>query len=519
MSVVRLMLRGGIFVAALTGCLVHAAAGEREQDPEDRFASVFMEHCAVCHGEHLEGEAQGTPLAGALQHGDSVDDLVRNISAGFPDRGMPAWAEVFDAQEIKSLALWIAEFRGGMLYTDFNITSELTLPETAIDSEHYRFTVETIAEGLDPLPYSLSVLPDGSMLVAEKMRGLRLVSPAGEVGRLVYGTPKVYDDVRDSSVGLQYGMGWLLDVAVHPDYADNGWIYLHYTDRCEGCNAVSRKLKRPVSMNALMRGRIRDGIWVDEEILWQADKVHYSPFSDVAAGGRLAFDPDGFVFMSIGMKSMDGIQDMTSPHGKVLRLHDDGRIPTDNPYANDPEVLQAIWSVGHRSPQGLEFDPETRALWETEHGPRGGDEINLLRPGRNYGWPLFSLGQNYDGSEVAYGRDKGSELELADIEQPVVNFTPSPAISSFVIYAGDLFPDWRGSFLVGSLKATDLYRVEIKEGRVRHQELLIDDLARIRDIETGINGEVVLLLEHASGGRIVRLVPAPDETLQARAGD
>jgi glucose/arabinose dehydrogenase len=261
-------------------------------------------------------------------------------------------------------------------------------------------------------------------------------------------------------------------------------------------------------MNRLIRGRIRDGQWVDEQVLWQADIAHYTPFTDVAAGGRIAFDPDGFVFFSVGMKSMDGIQDLASPHGKIHRLHDDGRVPADNPFVDVPGADKTVWTYGHRSPQGLEFDPVSRRLWGTEHGPRGGDEVNLLLPGRNYGWPLHSLGQNYDGTKVAWGKAQGVEIELEDIEQPVVDLTPSPAVSIFVIYDGESFPGWRGDFVVGSLKAADVYRMRFAEGRLVAREMLIENLARIRDLEVGPAGELYLLLEHASGGQVVRVVPA-----------
>ena len=242
----------------------------------------------------------------------------------------------------------------------------------------------------------------------------------------------------------------------------------------------------------------------------------YAASSDVAAGGRIAFDPEGYVFMSIGMQSIAGIQDLSSAHGKVLRLHDDGRVPTDNPYVEDPEAISAIWTYGHRSPQGLEFNAHTRELWETEHGPRGGDEVNLLVPGHNYGWPLFSKGQNYDGTKVEWGKTLGIETELHEVDQPMVDLTPSPAVSSFIFYEGDAFPGWQNSIIVGSLKAADVYRMELVDNKLVHQETLINDLARIRDIEIGTHGELLLLLEHAGGGQIVRIVPTKKVAASAR---
>jgi len=504
----RLRVSRGLFVGVLA--TVFSAIGAAQESDGGGLRSVeqtFRDNCAVCHGDRMQGAAQGTPLVGqGLQHGDSMDELAVSIARGFPEKGMPGWNENFTEQEIKSLALWIRENRDGLLYSEFNLTSNLTIPTGTLTSAKHAFTLETIVENLDPLPYSLAVLPDGDLLVTEKMRGMRIISLNGEKSELILGTPKVYDDGRGGGARLLFGKGWLLDVALHPEYETNGWIYLHHTDRCSDCSELSRQAKRPVSMNRLIRGRIRDGEWVDEQVIWQADVERYGLATDVAAGGRTAFDPEGYVFISVGMHGRDSVQDLTYPDGKIHRVHDDGRIPGDNPFTDHPNALKSIWTYGHRSPQGLEFKAGTGELWSTEHGPRGGDEINLLLPGRNYGWPLFSKGQNYDGTEVGYGRTE-SEIELQEIEQPVVDWTPSPAISSFIFYEGEAFPGWQGQLLVGTLKAADLVRVQLDGRRLAEQEMLIDNLSRIRDIETDAAGLIYLLLEHDSGGRIVRMVP------------
>jgi len=202
-----------------------------------------------------------------------------------------------------------------------------------------------------------------------------------------------------------------------------------------------------------------------------------------------------------------GIQDLATPWGKIHRVNDDGSIPENNPFIGREGVYDSIYTYGHRSPQGLEFDIENGQLWGTEHGPRGGDEINRLLPGSNYGWPLYSLGMDYDGTPVEYGKDLGIAFELPDIEQPIVDLTPSPAVSSFIITKSSQFPEWNGDFIVGSLKARSLFRFVIENNALVHRETLIEGFARIRDIEEGFNGELYLLLEHNTGGQIVRLVP------------
>jgi glucose/arabinose dehydrogenase len=312
-------------------------------------------------------------------------------------------------------------------------------------------------------------------------------------------------------LGQVQGLGWMLDVALHPDYKNNGWVYLHYTDRCSDCNELSRKSGGPVSMNRLIRGRIDAGKWIDEELIWKADYETYTNTSDLASGGRISFDADGHVYISVGMKgALDfmGTQDLAQPYGKILRMHDDGSIPDDNPFANDPNALGAIWTYGHRSVQGLEFNPATGEHWNTEMGPRGGDELNRLIRGGNYGWPVYTTGVNYDGRPVNVAAKLGIELAEEDAEFPVVDWTPAIAISSFIFYDSSEFPGWQGNIIAGTLRATDLLRMEIDDGRVVHTEMLLENLARFRDIETGPDGELYVLLEHKSGSRIIRLLPA-----------
>jgi len=510
-------------LAALTLGLAGTASNAQGFDPakvdwealskipmKDLFIRQFNDQCAACHGEDLRGTPLGTPLVGRpLNHGDTVPDIARSIAGGFPDRGMPAWSETLDESRIWNLALYVAEQRQGTTILDKRADIPLALPAGTVRTGRASFRVELVADGLDPMPFAIAPLPDGRILLSERMRGLRIIGTDGSVSPPIRGTPPVY---ADSTVflGQVMGLGWLLDVALHPDYQKNGWIYLHHTDRCSDCNAQSRRSKRPVSMNRLIRGRIRDGAWVDQEVLWQADPETYTDTSDLAAGGRIAFDGRGHVFFSVGMKAaLDfmGIQDLALPYGKIHRLQDDGRIPADNPFVCRPGALPSIWTYGHRSPQGLEWNTRTREAWSTEMGPRGGDELNRLKPGRNYGWPLFTSGVNYDGRPVDVGKALGITLDRADVEFPVLDLTPSPAISGFVFYEGRDFPRWRGDVIVGTLRATDLLRLEIEDDRVVHTEVLLKDLARFRDVAVGPKGQLYVLLENAAGSKVIRLVP------------
>lgn len=360
--------------------------------------------------------------------------------------------ETLNETQIWNLALYVAEQRQGTTILDKRSGMALTIPTGRMASERESFRVETVAEGLDPMPFSIALLPDWRILLSERMRGLSII------GR--------------------------------------------HTDRCSDCNDLSRRSKRPVSMNRLVRGRIRGMAWVDQEILWQADPETYTDTSDLAAGGRIAFDDSGHVYFSVGMKApLDymGIQDLTLPHGKIHRLEDDGRIPPDNLFVKTTAALKSIWTCGHRSVQGLEFNTQTRDLWSTEMGPRGGDEVNRLLPGGNYGWPVFTNGVNYDGRPVNGARLLNSNLESKDTLFPVLDMTPSQGISSFVFYRGKEFRNWQNNIIVGTLRATDLLRMEVVENQVMRTEILLKDLARFRDIALGPEGEIYLLLENAGG--------------------
>ncbi len=467
----------------------------------DAFVAVYDENCSVCHGENLEGMPLGTPLVGRdLVHGDSIADITRSISVGFAQSGMPAWSDTLNEAQIRALAVLINEKRAGYSMADFKVDMPLVMPTGTIGSEQHGFRIEPVASELHPLPFSIAPLPDGRILLTEKTRGLSIISSDGVQSELIQGTPPTHDDGLEGGNSLVFGSGWMLEVAIHPNYEENGWIYLHFGDRCSDCDT---------SMNKLIRGRIEDGRWLDEETIWHAEPDTYSGGSDMGRGGRISFDERGHVFLSVGMRGNSnyyGIQDLSLPYGKIHRVHDDGRIPSDNPFVDVPGALPTTWTYGHRSPQGMEFDPLTERLWSTEMGPRGGDELNLLLPGRNYGWPLYSKGLDYDGTPVEYGKQLGIVPDLEAIEQPVVDMTPSPAVSSFTIYRGGAFPKWQNNLIVGTLKATELYRWVLEGDRVVHAETLLAGIGRIRDVETGPDGAVYLLLEHASGGRIVQLV-------------
>ena len=472
---------------------------------------MFQDNCAVCHGENLEGTGQGSTLQGNLIHGHSIEAIVTSITNGYEAQGMPGWRDIFNPTEIRGLAMYLMETRNNVGYVTSNYDTDFEVPNGIFETSLHDFHLEIIAEDIDPLPFSIEPMPNGDILVTEKTTGVRIIRKGEGRSELIHGTPTAFDDIYrlESRIDIERGMGWLFDIKLHPNYIENGWIYLYHSHRCSNCNEASRQEERPVSMNRLVRGRLDGTEWVDQEIIWQAPLEDYFFAGDVGAGGRITFDNKGHVFFSIGMKcggQGGGIQNLATPCGKIHRVNDDGSIPEDGPYFGVDDVYESIYTYGHRSPQGLEYDPINGELWGSEHGPRGGDEINRLLPAENYGWPLYSTGLHYDGSRVN-GLDLGIAFELSDITQPVVDMTPSPAVSSFKISQCEKFPNWNGDFIVGSLKSRSLFRIDIENNRFVERETLFEGIGRVRDIEMGVDGSIYLLFEHGGGGKVVTLVP------------
>ena len=475
----------------------------------DPHARTFNEQCATCHGKDLQGTNQGPALLDrTLDHGDTVDQMVASI--GTLHVSMPGFPEVMSAAQQKILAIYVGERRMGVRFAVLKMDREVELTDDVHVSEMQNFRLEKIIDGLDPAVFSIAPMPNGDILLTEKVRGISIISVHGEQSDPIRGTPET--GVAVIVNGIHHGNGWLLDIALHPDCANNGWVYLHYTDFCgDRCDDD----RREATLNRLDRGRIVDGQWVDVETIWQSPPEFYINSPDGAAGGRIAFDDSGHVYVSMGVKPklMDffddtSAQDMRLPYGKIHRVRDDGVIPEDNPFADDPDYpVRTIWTYGHRSPQWLEWNRARGLVWNAEMGPRGGDELNELLPGRNYGWPYFSDGMEYAGQFVERHKLKGLEFDHTESEKTLVDFTPSPAISSFAFYHGKPFSAWSGNVLMGSLKGSSLYRLVFDGRTLTHRETVIHDLARIRDVEVGFDGLVYLLLETETGSLIVRLVP------------
>ena len=339
-----------------------------------------------------------------------------------------------------------------------------------IESEQARFRVIEITDKLRH-PWGMAFLPDGDLLVTERPGRLRRINDTGLEPASVAGVPKVF----------ARGQGGLLDVALHPDFAENRWLYLSYS---AGRGRAVR--------TTVMRARLGPDGLAEQTVIFETSPPGRT---DKHFGSRLAFGADGLLYVTLGERGeRRRAQELGDHNGSVLRLNADGTIPEDNPFAGTPGAKPEIYSYGHRNPQGLAVQPETGLVFAHEHGPRGGDELNLIEAGVNYGWPTISHGREYTGGKIGVG----SSAE--GLAQPLWIWTPSIAPSGMSFYEGDAFPAWQGDLLVGALKYELVVRLEIENGRVVGEERLLERrLGRIRDVRTGPDGLVYVLTDERSG--------------------
>ena len=326
------------------------------------------------------------------------------------------------------------------------------------------------------IPWGYVFLPDNSMLINEKEG--KMIHFKDGMKTEVQGVPEVYNR----------GQGGLLDIVLHPKYKENGWIYLTY---------ASSEGEDDGGHTALMRAKLENNALIEKELLYKATP---NTTKGQHFGSRMVFDNEGYLYFTIGERGERDInpQDITRDGGKVYRLNDDGSIPSDNPFINDPNAKKAIYSYGHRNPQGMVLHPETGQIWVHEHGPKGGDEINIIKKGANYGWPVISYGVNYIGTKFT------DLTEKEGMEQPIHYWDPSIAPSGMAFITSDKYPDWKGNLLVGSLKFSYMDKVILSGEKVLKEERLLDGLGRVRTIVQGPDGFIYVGIENMG---IVKLLP------------
>ena len=441
---------------------------------------LYKTYCAGCHGGQLQGNSATALIKESWTYGRSRGAIVKNIKYGIAKAEMPTWKAVLSDAQIDSVA-------------DFVVASQDTPPDAVrplpdeLTTEDYTLQVDkVVGEGITT-PWGITFIDADHALFTER---------PGKVRWLVNG---VLDPQPVEGVPLTNtrGTGGLMDIIVDPDYQNNGWVYLaysHYQD-----NDTSETVP---AMTKVIRGKIEDHQWKDEQTLFEAPDSLLL-VKGIRWGCRFLFDDQGYLYFSIGdMGRGDDSQDPAKPSGKVYRIHPDGSIPADNPYVAQKGALPAIYSMGNRNVQGIAQQPETGAIWATEHGPMGGDELNILKKGANFGWPAITYGIDYSGEIVS------DKTHQEGMEQPVTQWTPSIAVCPIAFSTSALFPAWKDDLLAGALAFEELRRLVIEDQKVVKQEMILKDYGRVRDIDVAPDGAIYVLLNEPD--MIIRLTPAEE---------
>ena len=469
----RTILLGGLIMGLTSGS---TAFGQGTTES----ATLFRNYCAPCHGQSLEGGNAQSLVDAVWQFGSKKSHMLRNIKYGIADFAMPAFDAALSDRQINGLIDFIFEQEkaGGAVKP---------LPPKSIHTLDYEVRIEVLAENLD-IPWSIAFTRPGNALVTERPGTVRQLLSGQLLTEPVLGTPKV----------LHEGQGGLLDIAVDPEHDENGWVYLAYSHALPPISGEGR----PSAMTRVVRGHIADNQWTDQQTVFEAPGETYQGTRH-HYGSRIAFDSHHNLYFSVGDRGAgQQAQELSQPNGKIHRLNRDGTTPTDNPFLTQHKALPSIFSYGHRNPQGLAVHPTTDQVWASEHGPMGGDELNRLVKGANFGWPEITYGRNYDGGVVSAFRSK------PNMKQPRLYWKPSIAVCGIDFVTGDLFPRWRNHLVVGSLKYEELRLLDIVEGEVIHQEILLKNYGRIRDVATGPEGAIYVVLNGPD--MVLRLTPIRD---------
>lgn len=468
-----------------------APAPPAPAQPTDRATQTFGVQCAGCHGDALQGGRAGSLLDDRWTYGGDDDSLARTIRDGRAEAGMPAFGPALDDPQIREIIALIrtrASRAQGL-----PATRATPVVDGVVSTERQRFRIQTITDALET-PWGLALLPDGRSLVTERPGRLRIIEHGRLLPTPVSGVPAVWT----------HQDGGLFDVEAHPKFAQNRWIYLSYAEQRDADRSMTVVMRGTLAGTALT-DLVTIARWPDA--WYVASNVHY--------GSRFTFDRDGYLYYSIGDRGRaDGAQDLAAPNGKIHRVTADGAPAPGNPFANQPGALPSIWSYGHRNPEGLAWHPVTGELWETEHGPRGGDEVNVIRRGANFGWPVVSFGILDGFVSPAVNGLATPTTSKPGMESPVTSYSPSPGIAPILFYTGAAFPGWQGDLLVGMLRDEELRRLTIKDHTVVSQEVLFRGLGRVRDLAQAPDGSLYVALatpgavvSDTTAGRVVHLVP------------
>jgi len=499
----------GVLMRAQAPPAAPAPGAGRGGGPGAIAAALFTEKCTGCHGNDLSGGRAASLFDPKVLARLDDDRLVRIIRAGLPTAGMPAFDDLTEEQ-LGQLIHHIRAETGNLAPKPAFVVNPAGV---ILKTQKQTVKAELVADGLET-PWGLAFLPDGRLLVTERPGNLRIIDK-GALSEPVKGTPKTH--VQQD--------GGMFDVEVHPNYARNGWIYLAYSEVRPGFVPPPPSAAPPTpavepgrgggpqipSMTVIIRGKLnKRNEWSDAQVIFRGAPELYTP-SGTHFGLRFLFDREGHLFYSIGDRGvMQNSQDLSNPIGKIHRINDDGSVPEDNPFVTTPGALPTIWSYGHRNPQGMAWDPVTGVMWESEHGPSGGDEINIIEPGKNYGWGVVSKG-------LQNGITRRSQ---SGMEEPLTYYTPSIGPSALAFYTGNRYPGWKNtSLFVAGMVGHRLLRFQVANNTIAAEEVIFGQFGRVRDIVQGPDGYFYAALQNPTGsgtglplsastpGRVIRLVP------------
>lgn len=442
--------------------------------------AFYNDTCAKCHGVNGQGGGGGTKSLNVEDKFDQKWDkpFFDAIKNGVPDAGMEAYGATMTDEQIWGQVVHIRELQAKALRAKNGDPK----PDSngVFKGSRQDYKVEDVIgtdQGLR-LPWAIDWLPDGRMLITNRS-GYLVFAKGGTVGDRIEGIP----------ASKEQGQGGLMDVAVHPDYAKNGWIYLAYTEAG----------KERGGMTKIVRGKLDGSRWTSQETIWEAEQRFYTN-AGVHFGSRIVFDRKGHIFFVVGERGGNMLaQETSNPFGKIYRLNDDGSEPKDNPFVGTG--IKGIWSLGHRNPQGLAFDLNGD-LWDTEHGPRGGDEVNRIEKGVNYGWPVIAFSINYnDAPNWSPWGKPGTKFGM-----PAFRWLPSIGACGLDTVRGTAFPAWKGDLVAGGLSGQNVDRLRMKDGKLVEREELIHGMGRVREVTVGPDGYVYVALNDPD--KVIRIVPA-----------
>lgn len=457
------LLLAAVALVALSNC--SAPPGNQQGQ------GVYQKHCAGCHGPQLQGSAASALIKETLRYGNDRESVIKVIRNGIPTTEMIRWDSILTEKELTAVADYILAVR------EDPQTVKTDVKPLKVKTMHYELNIQrVITEGMEG-PWGIEFVDSGHALISGKMGDLYWMVNNKLDTQKITGLPKVY--------GFDL-VGGMMDLALDPDYTNNAWIYLAFSH-----NTKNTTEKNAPGMTKIVRGKVKGHQWVDEQTLFEVhDSLRVS--GGMRWGCRFLFDKQGYLYFTIGdmqqaVQTGRNPQMLTRPQGKIFRIHADGSIPKDNPLYGRKHVLQAIYAWGTRNVQGIAQHPVSGKIYFSDHGPQGGDELNVLKKGANYGWPLVTYGLNYDGSTIT------KDTAKPGFDQPIHYWTPSIAVCAVEFSNSPLFPKWQNTLLVTSLKFEELRRLVIDGNKVLEQEILLKGYGRVRDVKPGPDGSLYVL--------------------------